>query len=178
MPLLILLVIVGLINLLPEQETAVSAQPTASPTIEATAVLPTSTSTAIPPTEPAQETAVLPTSTPQPTATGTPFPSDSMITLLGPPTHSTLIQNNPMPFYWSWPHPLGESDFFTVYLRQETEVFVLGQISEPNLGQMYQLEATSPVLGEATWFVRLESGKTAVFRQESPSRNITIVTNR
>ena len=178
MPLIVLLFILAAINLLSTPQTAVSSQPTSSPTTAATAVLPTLTPTSIPPTKPVQETAVLPTPTSQPTATATPFPSNSAITLLGPPADSRLIQENPIPFYWSWPHPLAESDFFVVYLRQEGTEIVLGSVSEPNLGQVYQLIATSPVRGEVSWFVRLESGETAVFLQESPVRPIRIVTNR
>ncbi|MEM7116626.1 MAG: hypothetical protein AAF614_29600 [Chloroflexota bacterium] len=178
MPLIVLLFILAAINLLSKPQTVVSIQPTSLPTTTATAAPPTLTPAAVSPTEPAQETAVLPRPTSQPTVTATPFPDSSGITLLGPPADSTLIQKNPIPFYWSWPHPLAESDFFVVYLRQEGEEVVLGSVAEPNLGQIYQLVATSPVWGEASWFVRLESRETAVFLQESPARPIQIVTNR
>lgn len=122
--------------------------------------LPAVTKTTLPPNAPT------PFPTPPSTPTATPyrppqFPPEAVIQLLGPPPGSLLPASRPVTFYWRWPLPLEEDQELALYLLQDGEEQRLGALSEPNLGALYQLQASPSSPGDAAvnlqWQVRLET---------------------
>lgn len=136
------------------------AQPPAAPTsVAATAVSPAIS--LIPSITP---TAVLPTLTPVPTAMPTPLPTatlppEAQIRLLGPPDGALFRAGDTLTFYWQWPFPLDEGRFFRVVFRSAEGEVTLGEALEPNLGEMFFLQAPVSLLGQTAvagqWQVQL-----------------------
>ncbi|MEZ4512736.1 MAG: hypothetical protein R3C62_12735 [Chloroflexota bacterium] len=165
MPLLLLLLFLGLINLWPATETAVSPPTPAPPPTLTTPPTPTTVATA--------ETAV----SPPPTATSQPVstlpPGD--ITLLGPPAGSTFPVNTPITLFWQWPHPLTEGQQFNVYWQQDGQTRLLGQLDEPNFGNLYQFQTTPTTAGNTVWWVTLEISTIKSAQVESLQRSLSIL---
>ena len=158
-PLLLLLLCLGLINLLPgdlAEPTAVSALPTPIAQNGQTGAQPTAApATALPPSP-------TPTATPSPTPTPLPtLPPETQIVLLGPPDGSVLPAASPISLFWTWPLDLGEGQRFVVYLLVGAEERPLPPLSEPNMGSGYQQQIQPTTLDglgdEFRWLVRLES---------------------
>lgn len=167
MPLILLLLFLGVIHLWGGEETAVSIPP--SPTPPAT---PTSPPT---PTETATgkaTTPLPPTPTNQPTI---PLPAGD-ITLLGPPASSTFPINTIITLFWQWPYPLTDGQQFSVYWQQGEQIQLLGQITEPNFGDLFQLQTRPTIVGNAVWWVVLDNTSESE-QQKSIHRQINVIDN-
>ncbi len=155
MPLLLLLAVILFVNLFPPEatgvQTAVSSSPTVTPQADAT---PTTLTRA-----PILPAIILPS----PTATMTPLPqlpAAAAITPYGPPPNSNLPQNGRAAFYWMYSEPVQAGQQFVLSLRQNGEVFILGTVAEPNIGDNFQLlidfSAIDILPGTAVWQLHLE----------------------
>ncbi|MCB9430553.1 MAG: hypothetical protein H6668_01075 [Ardenticatenaceae bacterium] len=163
MPLFLLLLFLGVIRLWGGEETAVSP-PSATTT-------PPATPTSLPaPTETDTGNAATPLP-PTPTAQpATPLPADNII-LLGPPAGSTFPANTPITLFWQWPHPLTDEQQFSVYWQQDKQTQLLGRLTEPNFGDLFQLQTTPTIVGNAVWWIVLETNDATI---ESPQRQLLI----
>jgi hypothetical protein len=157
-PLLLLLLCLGLVNLLPGylvEPTAVSATPTPIAQNDQSGALPTVAPTTALPPSPTPTTTPTPTPTPLPTV-----PPETEIVLLGPPDGSVLPAAAPISLFWTWPLDLGEGQRFVIYLLVEDEERPLPPLSEPNMGSVYQQQLQPADLaglaGDIRWEVRLE----------------------
>lgn len=164
-PLLFLLGMIAILNFWPnagnqgEVPAGITAV-TSTPLIP----LPSGTSTAIATTTPPL-LAPTATITPMPTAT---LPPDAVVRLLGPPADALFRTTDTITFYWQWPAPMEEGQFFQLILFTATEQIVLGQMSEPNLGTQFNLQwvahqALEPEL-VGQWQIELRSPTGAVLR--------------
>ncbi|MCB8985532.1 MAG: hypothetical protein H6659_17030 [Ardenticatenaceae bacterium] len=159
MPLTLLLLCLGLINLLPDQQAPAAGSggqtdkgETAVTTADNT---PSALATLAPPT-------AAPTITPTPAPTPLPtLPPDAAITLLGPPDGSVFSAAAPLSLYWTWPYPLREDEYFAIYLAAAGTEQFLGRVPEPNLGDGYFWQVPPAALSglgpELSWQIRLQS---------------------
>ncbi|MBP6469527.1 MAG: hypothetical protein KBE23_15705 [Chloroflexi bacterium] len=175
MPLALLLLCLGMINLLPtrpttetnaggaEGETAVAAN-TSSAAL-ATLPPPTATPTATP----------LPSPTPLPT-----LPPEAAINLLGPPNGSVLSAAAPLSLYWTWPYPLRDDTAFAIYLTASGVEQKLGALGEPNLGDYSYYWQIQPadlagLSADLTWQIRLESTLAPTPLLSSETRTVQLI---
>ncbi len=142
--------------------------------------------TPLPPaTLPATLSAV-PTPTPTPTVdVMSLIPEDANVQLLGPPHGSIFAANDTLSFYWTWPLPTADDQFFAVYVYDEEQRQLLGQLDSPNLGTAYVLhhpahEVMSEIFtssGTIQWQIVLHSTFTASPLVASEPRTFTIIDN-
>lgn len=159
-----------------------SQQPTGEMAVTATAVSPQAPS----PTTVALAT----TATSQPIATAlvgpataTPYASpsyseDEIIHLLGPPADSTFGNDAIISFYWQWPLPLSDDQFFELSLLTEGEKHVLGTVNEVNIGDSYRLHVDMGEVAETAvpqqWQVALKTSFAAQPLRTSEVRLLTL----
>ncbi len=100
---------------------------------------------------------------PSPTPTITPLPeltTTAAITLLGPPTESSVALNGRLTFYWTYSEPLLTGQQFVFTLRQNDTIISTQAIAAPNLGNGFQLLVDLQELtlssGTAVWQLHLE----------------------
>lgn len=165
MPLFLLLLFLGAINLWGGQETAVSLPPSPVP-----ATPPTNTPTPTKAATANAATPLTPTPTDQPAAL---LPTDDII-LLGPPAGSTFPINTTITLFWQWPHLLTDGQQFTVYWQQDAQIQLLGQLTEPNFGDLFQLQTTPTIAGNVLWWVSLETSIIQTKQIESSQRSLYI----
>jgi hypothetical protein len=175
MPLFLLIVCLGAINLVSRQR--------ASSSEALTAPLPAQVAKTTPPVSAPAATAV-PTLIPgQPTAMPTAVPAlppEVSIQLLGPPENAVFQTNNAISFYWHWDAPLADGQQFAVYLKQDDKEMVVGFLDEPNVGSSYRINITigdKVNAGSAQWQVRLEADYTAGNLLVSELRPFTLLSN-
>ena len=157
-PLLLTLAVIGYVNV--AEPKAAAVQPTQVAIATTVPRQATPQQTAMPPT-------LLPaTILPSPTPSQTPqpaVPTAAAITLLGPPTESAVLINGRLSFYWRYSETLlpGQQMVFT--LSQNDAPLVTVPISEPTLGDTFQLlldftafEDAESWPGTAVWQVHLE----------------------
>jgi hypothetical protein len=148
--------------------TAVVTPPTPTPT------------TSVPTIPPAPTTTTTPT--PAPTAyVPPPFTDSDIIQLLGPPAESRFSATTTLSFYWQWPLPLTEEQFFVVYFLTEDNEIRVGTVGEPNIGDGYRLhvdiEALKLTAVSLQWQVRLASDLTDEPLRVSEKRPLTLLEN-
>lgn len=158
MPLGLLLLCLGMINLLPTRPTPETN--TGGSSEGATAVAANTPSAALATLPPPSAT---PTATPLPSPTPLPtLPPDAAITLLGPPDGSVFSAAAPLSLYWTWPYPLRDDTTFAIYLTANGVEQKLGALGEPNLGDngyYWQIQPAdlAGLSADLTWQIRLES---------------------
>jgi hypothetical protein len=178
LPLLLLLLCLGLVNLLPDDLGGTTAVTPPSP------IIPTSQNGGGPPllalTTPAPPS---PTPTPTVTPTATPLPTlppEAQITLLGPPDGSVLPASAAISLFWTWPLALREGESLVVYLLLGDEERPLSPLIEPNMGRGYYWQLPPAELSslgdEFRWQVRLES-ETGPPLRLSETRAIRLLNN-
>ena len=107
------------------------------------------------------------------------YDANEHIQLLGPPPGSTFAQTAKISFYWQWPLPLTQDQYFNIYLFTEGETILLGTIDEPNVGEGYRLsvalEDVAITADTAYWFVQLETTQGEQPLRVSETRFLTIL---
>ena len=177
MPLALLLLCLGLINWLPNQQPSASGsggQTNGGETaVSTTNNPPAALATLAPPT-------ATPTATPTPAPTPRPtLPPDAAITLLGPPDGSVFSAAAPLSLYWTWPYPLHEDEYFAVYLAAAGTEQLLGRLAEPNLGAGYRWQILPDVFtglgADLAWQIRLESTLADAPLLSSETRTVRLI---
>ena len=141
-PFFIVLICLGLINLSTYMRNNATTTSTVTITVTSTPTPIAVTTQVADHTSPTTFIPVIPTIIPTiTTAPYTPptFPPESTIQLLGPPSDSIFPTTTRLSFYWQWPHPLTEDQFFALYLITPNREQLIGTITEPNIGQNYRL---------------------------------------
>ncbi|MFL7839133.1 MAG: hypothetical protein ACK2U0_09460 [Candidatus Promineifilaceae bacterium] len=128
----------------------------------------------------------MPTASPQATSSPTSSPAptmlpENMVTLSGPPVDSRFPRSVPISFYWYSDRDLTEGESFALVLTNDSEEKSAGSLSEPNMGNAYQInfvpEADGLSAGDYFWMIKIidqESGSTL---GESETRSITLIDN-
>jgi hypothetical protein len=176
MPLVMLLLCCGLLNLLPRAPVSESSSSTtdisltAVPTTSALSP-PQATVTAVPPTE-------TPTATPIPLPV---YPPTATITLLGPPNSSRVMAQDSITIYWTWMEPLTEDQYFGVYLQDESGESRVGRLEEANFGGGYRWQTAAQNLvdgsGEVQIIIKLETILSSTPLLSSEPRTLVILSS-
>jgi hypothetical protein len=100
-------------------------------------------------------------------------------TLTGPPAGSRLSISLPLTFYWVADRDLAEGESFELFLVQDNDEIFVGSLSEPNLGNAYQVnfipESKDLFPGNYYWMVKVVEKDGGSILGESERRTITLV---
>lgn len=122
----------------------------------------------------------MPTITPAatPKLIPTMLPND-MVKLSGPPAESRFTLSTPLTFYWFANRQLSEGESFKLFLANDTVEKLVGTVSEPNLGNAYQVnfipESANFSAGEYFWIVKKVQQNEGLILGESDQRSITLL---
>lgn len=122
----------------------------------------------------------MPTITPVATSQLIPtlLPNDS-VQLSGPPVESRFSLSTPITFYWFANRLLSEGESFKLFLANDTVEKLVGTVSEPNIGEAYQVnfipESAGLSAGEFFWTVKIVKDNGGLILGESDWRSITLL---
>lgn len=101
------------------------------------------------------------TATPTLTREATAVPEGPEIEMINPPPDSQYELGESIVFRWTWTEDLEANQQFAVYVRSGSDMERLGIVSEQMDGDVYWLEASTPLIegvtGDHEWHVALES---------------------
>jgi hypothetical protein len=176
MPLVMLLLCCGLLNLLPRAPVSESSSSTTDISLTAvptTAALspPQATVTAVPPT-------FTPTATPIPLPVFAPYRHHHLAWTTG---WQPVMAQDSVTVYWTWMEPLTEDQYFGVYLQDESGESRVGRLEEANFGGGYRWQTAAQNLvdgsGEVQIIIKLETILSSTPLLSSEPRTLVILSS-
>ncbi|MCP5095446.1 MAG: hypothetical protein GY943_07835, partial [Chloroflexi bacterium] len=134
LPFSLLLLIVSMINLISWWQAVQRVDIVANTAVATTVAVAVKTAVSVQPTQPPTPTNSPSTATPHPT-----YPLTAHITLVGPPNNSILPDTENVSFYWTFPSPVYEGDYFSLFIINDTQEAHIATIFEPNRGSTYRI---------------------------------------